>query len=1095
MIKRKQLILSVVLLFCLAAVAAAALWQESINTTPETAIQILDSQLEFSEICTRNETIIADNDGRYRDYVEICNNGEDFNLQGCYLTNGKERSAPFGDEVLRGGEYRICFLGDDLTGFALRASGGDCLQLLDPSGHILIQTTTASLQADQVMLASSRTHHVSDDASPGFSNTPEGMQAFREGTETDTPRLAISEILADNTSAMASQFGEYCDMIELVNTTEEPLDLRDFCLSDNRENRFRYRFPGGIVPPGGYVVICCDGENVVEEDGTIHSNFGLRYADTLCVTDRDGSYMAVPVTCPGEDLSMARMEDGSFAPWPVSLGWPNDETGAAQFLQSRTDPDPKLVISEVLLSSAGIPYEGRFCDVAELYNRSREVVSTAGWYLSDGGDPMAYALPARDLQPGERMVIVCDGPTTGFALAQGEVLRLLTPEGLWASQVQCEAVSGSMICLQAGQEAVYGTDAVTLGYSNDQTGRAQYLSDTQQGLLLWEAMSANRTYLKGAYGATGDWLELYNAGAEEVRLSDYTLSDNSNALDRYGLPDKALQPGQFCVLFLSEEPEDLNPAYAVVPMNLSAGGETLYLSRDGMAVDYMFLPALEPGRSYGRSNETREFSVLAAPTPGNTNDTGMGLSARPEADVPQGVYQQDSLSVTLSAPGKIYYTTNSTAPSTRSTLYTGPITLTQTTVIRAICCEDGKEPSSVVNLTYLINEADQLPALCIVTEPHGLFDPTYGMYMEGPNAEAEAPHIGANYWLDMEKSATVSLFEKDGTGFSQPCGLRIFGGYSRALYMKSFSLHFRETYGASRLRYPLFGEAGLDSYETFILRAMGQDLYGARMRDVLATSLISEQTNVAVQKYRPVCVYINERFWGVYFIREKANVNYVAGNYNADPEDVILADGNGTTSAEYQALMQYVRTHDLSQQEAYDYVCSQIDVQNYMDYIIGEIWVGNNDNGNIKFFRTPEMKWSWIMYDTDWGFSIPSNNTVQEHLAPFGTGSGDRFSTALINGLLENDQFREAFLRRFAWQINNIWSEDRVLSRVEELESILAHDLVKDYERWFRDYEDWVREVEDVRQFARTRSSYVVQHLQEYFDLSRDQMIEYGFPV
>jgi len=105
---------------------------------------------------------------------------------------------------------------------------------------------------------------------------------------------------------------------------------------------------------------------------------------------------------------------------------------------------------------------------------------------------------------------------------------------------------------------------------------------------------------------------------------------------------------------------------------------------------------------------------------------------------------------------------------------------------------------------------------------------------------------------------------------------------------------------------------------------------------------------------------------------------------------VILADGNGTTSAEYQALMQYVRTHDLSQQEAYDYVCSQIDVQNYMDYIIGEIWVGNNDNGNIKFFRTPEMKWSWIMYDTDWGFSIPSNNTVQEHLAPFGTGSGDR---------------------------------------------------------------------------------------------------------
>ena len=453
------------------------------------------------------------------------------------------------------------------------------------------------------------------------------------------------------------------------------------------------------------------------------------------------------------------------------------------------------------------------------------------------------------------------------------------------------------------------------------------------------------------------------------------------------------------------------------------------------------------------------------------------------------------MTVSLSAPGEIYYTTNCTAPDRNDTLYTGPITISETTVLRVIVYEEGKRPSAVTDLTYLVGEDDSLPVVSLVSEPSGLFDPTYGMYMEGPNAAPESPHVGANYWMDWEKKASVSLFEKDGTGFSEPCGLKIFGGFSRALYMKSFSVYFRSVYGASSLDYPLFGEEGLDSYECFILRSSGQDLLGARMRDVLATSLISEYTNIAVQKYRPVVVYINGRFWGVYYIREKINENYIAGNYNTTPDQVDLTVADGLSSADYSSLIQYVRSHDLSKQEHYDYVCSQMDVVNYMDYIIGEIWIANGDNGNIKFFRIPGMKWTWIMYDTDWGFTGPSIDTVSEHLNPWGTGSGDAFSTSLINGLFENDGFREEFLRRFAWQMNTIWTEENILARVDELVALLEHDLVKDYQRWNRSYNDWLNDVEQVRTFARERHSKVVVYIQNYFHLTDAQMREYGFPV
>ena len=87
-----------------------------------------------------------------------------------------------------------------------------------------------------------------------------------------------------------------------------------------------------------------------------------------------------------------------------------------------------------------------------------------------------------------------------------------------------------------------------------------------------------------------------------------------------------------------------------------------------------------------------------------------------------------------------------------------------------------------------------------------------------------------------------------------------------------------------------------------------------------------------------------------------------------------------------------------------------VDIDDYMKYIVAEICIANSDNGNIKFFKAGDGKWRWIMYDVDQAFKFPTNPTVQEHLNPAGTGSSDRFPTTLINALLKNDDFKEAFI-------------------------------------------------------------------------------------
>ena len=1083
---RKRILLTAVLVIGLTAALVWGLIQN--REYNRTDIDV--NQLIFSEICVKNDSLIAANDGGYHDYVELYNGGKDINLKGWYLTDGGAKSQPFGDFSVPSGSYCLLFLGKEVTGFSLKSSGGETLSLVNEKGKVMAQVNTVATAPNEVMLYAADRYIVSKDASPGFPNTKEGIAAFRKGENVDTAVLRISEVLTENVSALPDEQGHYSDVIELHNTGDTPLYLGGYCLSDSAENRFRYRLPGIWLRAGDYLVIYCDGENYIGENGEIHANFGLSKDDTLCLTDGSGQYTTLPIRFPGQDVSLALSSEGKYAPNSVSLGYPNDEIGINAFAQSRMEQEPQLVISEVLLSSTDVPYQGAFADVVEIYNPTDKTVSTADWYLSDGSDPYTYPLPTQEIKPGGRILISCSRAATGFALSVKETLCLRSPNGKWASRVLCaETQPGQSIQLL---DDTYTAGAVSLGYENTPAGAAAYEQNrAPKGLQISELMSANRSYVKGPYGSTWDWVELYNGGNESINLKDYTFSKTPDDLNAYPLPDKTLAPGQYCVILLSDKSDSYPKGYARLPVNLSADGESVYLSRGGEVVDYAILPALPTDISYGRASGSAEFSCLI-PTPAAANGEQAAVSEDPQAATAQGTYETD-VQVTLTGAGNIYYTTDCSVPTQDSARYTGPITLSKTTVIRAISYEDGKLPSQIVDLTYVVKEGHSLPVISLVTTPENLWDYNTGIYVEGPNASATSPHWGANYHQNWEKSATVSLFEKDGTGFSEPCGISIFGAYSRALPMKAFDIAFRDSYGAGSLNYPLFGEKGIDSYENFILRCSGQDAQVARMRDVLMTSLVADQTTVAVQKYRPVVFYLNGEFWGVYYIREKANENYVAGNYNAKVEDVSITEFNGNT--EYKKLVDYAHTHDLTQQAHYDYVCSQMDVDNYIDFMIAQMYIANTDIDNIKFFKTDSLKWTWLFYDTDLAFSSSGYDTVKDYTHPSGTGGGRALSTKLINALLKNPEFKDKFIRRFAWQMNNIWSVENVTARVNELEALIAQDMKRDCQKWGKSYSSWQGSVDFLRRFPAVRNEKLPAFVQSYFSLTDRQMREYGFPV
>jgi hypothetical protein len=85
--------------------------------------------------------------------------------------------------------------------------------------------------------------------------------------------VLINEVLASNDSLLFDPNGQDEDWIELINTTNTPIDLAGFYLSDDPLNLMAWALPAGtVLPANGYILIWAD--NDVNQVG-LHANFKL----------------------------------------------------------------------------------------------------------------------------------------------------------------------------------------------------------------------------------------------------------------------------------------------------------------------------------------------------------------------------------------------------------------------------------------------------------------------------------------------------------------------------------------------------------------------------------------------------------------------------------------------------------------------------------------------------------------------------------------------------------------------------------------------------------------------------------------------------
>lgn len=910
-------------------------------------------------------------------------------------------------------------------------------------------------------------------------------QDLEESGESKINKLVINEVSNNNTGSYADPNGKVYDWIELYNGTNKEINLYGYSLSDD-PGKIKWAFNETIIKPQEYLVVFLAKENM---EG-LYTNFGLTKngGETLVLKNNHGKVVdLLETTKTNKNTSLARNLEGEWQiVKQVTPGYANTKEGYEDFLKSLVDESDAVIINEVLVRNGGQfknEYE-EYSGYIELKNNTNSKISLKEYSLSNSiSEPIKWNLPDISLNSGEIIMIYTSGRDikngtlhTNFKFESKNGVAVLSKNGKIVQKVEYNNLANGY-ALSYVKDTYIKTGVLTGGYDNNYDGIKNFAKNNEKlpkTLIINEVMNNNYSYMPQNSAKYYDWIELKNNSKETINLSNYYLTTSLNEPDMYQLPDVELKKGEMYIIMASGNTNLSNNSYKHSNFKLS-NVESLYITSNNKVIDAMFISNIPNGFSYGRDGNSG-YIYMDKPSPKAENNGGRyDVSNTPEFSVQSGVYNDvDKIIVDINGAGTIYYTLNGDNPTTSSKKYTGPITVTKTTVIRAMSVESNKYYSGTANASYIVNENHTLPVMSVAIDNN-----SYNS-------------VVSNAWGDTEKEAYASFFE-NGEGFEIPCGFQLFGGSTRGLKKKSFSLKFKKQYGEATLEYQVFDNRDNSVYNSLVLRSGSQDYNVSMIRDPVMTSLM-EDSSVDVQAMKPIILYINGSYWGIYFLNEKLDEDFVAAHYNVAPEktDMMVITGSNVTGsrAGYDSFIKYLKNHDMSKKENYEYIKTIFNIDNLIEFWVAETYTTNNDILNCKFFSHPDIdngRWHFIFFDLDYGMYHPSVNYYNFMTNASGMGSM-KIDSTITRNLFKNSEFKKRFVEILSQMYKTTWNKNNVIARINYYHDLLEPEMQRNINRWGSSMSEWERQVERIRDFARKRDDYLLSQTKSYFNLSSAEM-------
>jgi hypothetical protein len=407
------------------------------------------------------------------------------------------------------------------------------------------------------------------------------------------------------------------------------------------------------------------------------------------------------------------------------------------------------------------------------------------------------------------------------------------------------------------------------------------------------------------------------------------------------------------------------------------------------------------------------------------------------------------------AGAQIRFTLDGTEPTAgRSQSYTAPVRVEHPTVLRAAVFEGSRRISAIATHTYLfladvLQQAKEQRGLpngprawngfpaAYAMDPRVVHDPAYELRMV-PALRAlptvsmvcAPPDLFGRRGIylnstergdDWERGCSIEWITADGkAGFQVDCGVQIQGNQNRVPEKSpkhSFRLVFKDQYGPGKLKFPLFPDSPVESFNTLILRG-GYNNTWLHSQPAQRERAQTNRDGWLKDSFRAmgwltthdryVHLYLNGLYWGLYDVSERPDGAFAAAYIGGKKEDYDVINESDVKGGTRDAFVRLEGSRGLTDPARYMAVQSQLEMTRFIDYLLLNYYAGNQDWGEDKNWyavrrREPPGPFLFFVWDGEHIFEHLTDDTIKR---PFET------PLRIASALWPSAEFRLAFADR-----------------------------------------------------------------------------------
>ncbi len=429
-------------------------------------------------------------------------------------------------------------------------------------------------------------------------------------------------------------------------------------------------------------------------------------------------------------------------------------------------------------------------------------------------------------------------------------------------------------------------------------------------------------------------------------------------------------------------------------------------------------------------------------------------------------------------------------------------------------------PASMDARENLQGQVLPLDRIDLKVEPDLLWNSETGILTEGENAiKTILPFKNTVYRKMKDNGVKVEgeLVYQSSEGavlFRDSVRLGLAGDFSLDMPQKSFLIDAKD----GSFDFPLFDDREASSYPTLLLRNSGNDSMFTRIQDGVQHRLIEKHTDAKLltQAWRPVQVYLNDEYWGMYNMREAIDGHTVCRYENVSDEladSVSILTMNGSSiqgpNKEYKELLKTLKAGNPAENPAdLEYLEQEVDIDNFLDWLAVEMYFGNSDIGHARVYRVPGGKWKCLIEDLDYGLYDSGFNSVQSYLKEAGMGQKAINNTTFLK-ILSVDKYKDLFFTKLGNLFYSLTSSV-MESEVDACVAWIEPGMKAHIDRWAPFYDKqvmfdvptnpeeawkyWEQRVARLRNVIRKRPTRLYNFIQEFFQMTDEEMAVY-FPT